>query len=645
MSDVFISYARSTATQAQVAAEALRGMGYSVWLDDQLPAHRAYTQVIEEQLTGAKAALVIWSAEAVQSEWVLSEANRAREQHKLVQLALDASRLPMPFDQTQCAELPGWTGDLDAPGWRKVLASIADLTGVARPDPRRGPTSGAERQPREPLLAVLAFDNLSGDAEMAYFSDGVSEEILQTVARGAELKVVGRGSSFQFRGREKAASHIASALKATHVLDGSVRRSGNQVRIAANLIECERETTLWSDRFDRELSDVFALQDEIAGAVAAALKVAFAPAAPAVSIDPAAYTLYLRALEIRNRGLLAPATRAAVIELLEEATRLAPKLARAWELLATMKAAQFRFDDSDEPQRVRRAAVVYAAETALRLDPGLGGAYQALAQLEPLAGFAEREALQMKALAVAPNDPTVLTNASLFFTEVGRVHEALGYARRAYDLDAMSPWAANWYANALDYAARFAEAHVVYDKLRTLWPDNELIARDAIGSAAAQGDWARFDELVAAVGQRGLDTSTLRRVIRNGHAVHDPQTRAHDLEVARDRLAKTGALPLATATYLYRLGWRDEVFELIDEASFAFMFDPDRRSPNATASNGLIFSVAYNNAMMRDPRFPRLCAKLGLCDYWVKTERWPDCAEAVAPYYDFTAEARRLAAA
>src|SRR5208283_5884372 len=99
----------------------------------------------------------------------------------------------------------------------------------------------------------------------------------------------GRGSSFQFRGAEKAAAHVARALKATHVLDGSVRRSGTKVRIAANLIDCAGETTLWSDRFDRELSDVFALQEEIAGAIAAALKVAFAPAVQAESVDPAAY--------------------------------------------------------------------------------------------------------------------------------------------------------------------------------------------------------------------------------------------------------------------------------------------------------------------------------------------------------------------
>src|SRR5579863_7047203 len=131
MSDVFISYARSTAKQANAAAEALRALGFSVWLDDELLAHHAYTHAIEEQLTAARAALVIWSAEAVKSEWVLSEANRAREDHKLVQLTVDGARLPMPFDQTQCADLSGWAGDLGASGWRKVAASIAELIGVA----------------------------------------------------------------------------------------------------------------------------------------------------------------------------------------------------------------------------------------------------------------------------------------------------------------------------------------------------------------------------------------------------------------------------------------------------------------------------------------------------------------------------------
>src|SRR5260221_12358812 len=342
MSEIFISYAHSTAKQAQAVAEALRALGYGVWRDDDLPAHRDYAEVIEERLRAARAVLVIWSAEAAKSQWVQSEADIARENRTLVQLTVDGARRPMPFDRIQCADLMGWTGDPGAPGWRKVVDSVSELLGGVASASQSVRSTGA-RHMAEPLLAVLAFDNLSGDADMGYFSDGVSEEILQTVARGAELKGIGRGSSFQFRGPDKAAAPVAAALGATHVLDGSVRRSGNKVRIAANLIECERETTLWSDRFDRELSDVFALQDEIAAAVATALKVAFAPAVQAESVDPSAYNLYLRAHEIRNRGLLSPATLISVIELLQEATSLAPKFARAWEFLATMEVEYLRF--------------------------------------------------------------------------------------------------------------------------------------------------------------------------------------------------------------------------------------------------------------------------------------------------------------
>jgi TolB-like protein len=150
-------------------------------------------------------------------------------------------------------------------------------TGRAGEAPRGEATPLAATEPR---LAVLAFDNLCDGDDMAWFSNGVSEEILQTVASGAALKVIGRGSSFQFRGAEKSASHVAAALNVTHLLDGSVRRSGPTVRISAQLIECAGQTTLWSDRFDRELSDFLAVQDEIAGAVAAAVALVFAPRQP-----------------------------------------------------------------------------------------------------------------------------------------------------------------------------------------------------------------------------------------------------------------------------------------------------------------------------------------------------------------------------
>ena len=127
MADVFISYARATGEQAQAAASALRSLGYSVWIDADLPAHRIYSSVIEEQLSKAKAALVIWSPEAARSEWVMSEANRAREESKLVQVSVAPIRLPMPFDQIHCADLSGWRGDGQAEGWRRVVESIAAL--------------------------------------------------------------------------------------------------------------------------------------------------------------------------------------------------------------------------------------------------------------------------------------------------------------------------------------------------------------------------------------------------------------------------------------------------------------------------------------------------------------------------------------
>src|SRR5260221_1916475 len=120
MSEVSTSYRRSTAREADAVARALRALGYSVWRDDELPAHISYADAIATELAGAYAAVVIWSAEAVRSQWVRSEADRARVDGKLVQITLGEASPPMPFDQIQCADLTGWRGGLDHAGWRKV---------------------------------------------------------------------------------------------------------------------------------------------------------------------------------------------------------------------------------------------------------------------------------------------------------------------------------------------------------------------------------------------------------------------------------------------------------------------------------------------------------------------------------------------
>ena len=153
MSHVFISYARSTAKEAQAVAAALRGLGHDVWLDDEIPAHRAYADVIEERLRAAKAVVVIWSAEAVKSQWVQSEADKAREDGKLVQLNLDGAKLPMPFDRIQCADMTGGAGTStrpagarSPPAWPTSSAAAA-VGGRAR---RRGAACLCRASPPSP---------------------------------------------------------------------------------------------------------------------------------------------------------------------------------------------------------------------------------------------------------------------------------------------------------------------------------------------------------------------------------------------------------------------------------------------------------------------------------------------------------------
>lgn len=157
MADVFISYARPTEAAVRKLVHALESSGYSVWFDDEIPAHRAYSDVICEQLEAAKAVIVFWSAQAAASQWVRSEANRAREKGVLIQARLDGARLPMPFDQIQCVDLTRWNGDRNAPAWRRLAASVAELAGASqRPSQPHEPGFQPMPRPRLPRRSVLA---------------------------------------------------------------------------------------------------------------------------------------------------------------------------------------------------------------------------------------------------------------------------------------------------------------------------------------------------------------------------------------------------------------------------------------------------------------------------------------------------------
>ena len=572
MSEIFLCYARATQVEARKIAEGLRALGYGVWRDDEILAHRTYADVIEERLRAAKAVVVVWSAHAVHSQWVRAEAEFAREAGTLVQVRLDGAALPLPFNQTPCAELADWSGEADHPGWRKLVDSTTGVMRGAPPAVHPHDIHQAAAPAREPVMAVLAFDNLSGDPELSYFSDGVSAEIQQAVSRTSGLKVIARSSSFQFRGPDKALRHLVSELKVTHVLDGSVRRSGPRVRVSTELIACADETTLWSERFDRDLTDVFALQDEIAAAVAAALEVAFAPRTVAAPIDPAIYDVYLRARDVE--ALLSPIER---IALLEEVTSAAPTYAPAWAWLAWWRAFGWDYGAGKAYPTAHQAARA-AAQTALSVDPQSSLAFAALSLLEPRGCYAAREDLLQKALAAAPADPIGLWAMGTFLDEVGRSREALRYFKQAYELDPLYPEAAGYFAGLMLRMGRYAEGQRLNDGFLARWPNHvNFLISPLLWSAYAR-DWPRFDAAAERVAEAGVaDIPLVRALLKSGEAMRAPDARyeARVLAGIEDSLAKTGAPRLDLLVTAVALGLNDVAFAAIDRATFASQFAPD----------------------------------------------------------------------
>src|SRR5688572_7586807 len=296
MPDIFVSYARADEALSERVAESLRAAGHDVWRDDQLPVHRPYAEVIEERVKAAKAVVVLWSAQAIKSQWVRAEADVARAAGTLVQATVDGTIPPMPFNQIQCADLTRWTGGNDSPGWRKLRESVSVLTGGDKP---KIETSERERA-HQISVCVLPFVNMSGDAEQEYFSDGISEDITTDLSKVSALEVIARNTAFQFKGQSVDVSEIARKLGVSHVLEGSVRKVGERVRITAQLIDGTSGDHVWAERYDRDLIDIFAIQDEITKEIVAALKLKLLPEEKKAieqrgTTSAEAYNLYLMA--------------------------------------------------------------------------------------------------------------------------------------------------------------------------------------------------------------------------------------------------------------------------------------------------------------------------------------------------------------
>jgi len=346
----------------------------------------------------------------------------------------------------------------------------ADFRSVARSLVSGKDESSGQVTASRPSIAVLPFTNMSADPENEYFSDGLTEELLNTLAKNPELKVSGRTSSFAFKGKQEDLRGIGQKLGVGTLLEGSVRKAGNRVRITAQLVNAVDGFHLWSETYDRVLDDIFAVQDDIAKSVTAAMNVTLLGKSTSKRLaNPESYALVLRAnqsaQQMNKSGL------GVAVELYQKALDLDPDNARAWAGLALDLAMQIAFGHANYNETYTSSK--QAAQKALALDDALPEAHQAmgfiLGALE--LRFEETGIAYRKAYSLAPNDSRFVSSLSLYEGLFGSFEQSLRLSKLAIELDPLNPEPHLNYGKILFWAGHLEKAGDMLERALELSPD------------------------------------------------------------------------------------------------------------------------------------------------------------------------------
>jgi eukaryotic-like serine/threonine-protein kinase len=319
-------------------------------------------------------------------------------------------------------------------------------------------------------IAVLPFTNLSADKDQEYFSDGLTEELLNVLAKNPKLQVTSRTSAFSFKGTKTDINTIAEKLKVTHVLEGSVRKAGDQLRITAQLIEVATDSHLWSETYDRKMANIFAVQDDIANSVAGALKMTLegGKTPKAQEANPEAYNAYLQGRYFSGRGSKEDLEKA--IAYFEQALQIDPNYARARVELSGVYSAQadYGYLPVDEGYAKARKE----AEKALELDPNLAEAHSIMGWIKTTYDWdwTGADAAYKHALELEPGNADVVRGAAALAGTLGRFDEAIRLGRRTIELDPLRVATYNNLGNVAYYAGRLEEAEAAYRKALELNP-------------------------------------------------------------------------------------------------------------------------------------------------------------------------------
>ncbi len=470
---------------------------------------------------------------------------------------------------------------------------LADLRVIER-SLAPGASSSTRTAATQPSVAVLPFTNMSADPENEFFSDGLSEELLNVLAKNPGLKVTGRTSSFLFKGKKEDLREIGQKLGVGTLLEGSVRRAGNRVRIAAQLVNAGDGFHLWSETYDRVLDDVFALQDEIARAVAEALNVKLLGKAKAARpVDPESYALVLRANHAAQ--LASKSSLEVAVGLYRNAIELDPKSGRPWAGLARCLLEQSAFGLADHAQGYRDAKE--AIRRAMELDDELPETYEALSWILAAFDFRFQEAGDAieKAYSLAPNNPRILATYALTQIVLGRFEEGLSVARRAVELDPLDPGAHQQLARIFFWAGRHAEAEATLRRGLELSPGmasgNGLLSLTLL----LQGRLEEALEFVTREGAGGYRSCGEAMILHTMGRKADSDRALADLIAQGDQWAFQVA-----CVYAWR-GEIDSAFETLEKAY---------RLRDTGTPMTKVHPLLQN--LHGDPRWPVLLKKIGL---------------------------------
>jgi TolB-like protein len=453
-------------------------------------------------------------------------------------------------------------------------------------------------------VAVLPFIDMSEKKDQEYFSDGLSEELIDMLTKVPELRVPARTSSFYFKGKQATIADIAKALGVAHVLEGSVRKSGTTLRITAQLIRVDNGYHVWSETYDRKLDDLFKTQDEIAGAVVTALRVHLLPMQQPSAQEElrtgnlAAYNLYLQGRQSYNQGDTAGYQRA--VTAFRAATTLDSLYAAAYADLAL---AQFWLTDDSTSGDVAVDVAGYesalaAAEKAVALAPGLAAGYSARGFLRAVYrfDFAGGQADLDKAVALGPGDAIVLHRSAVLLAVLGDLPAAIAREEKALALDPLSEEICRRLAFFFVANQQLAQARPLSEKALAIAP-NSAHARYNLGELYLLEN--QPEQALAAYRQTGIEVYSLSGQAKAEYSLRHVEVSRRVLEQLIAKYGKSGLLLIAEV-YAWR-GEKDQAFEWAERAY-------EQRDDGIT----WLKIDNYFRSLRGDPRYKALLRKMNL---------------------------------